>query len=201
MKVPKDTVLIEPGNIPKSCYAVKKGCFVGYEYNSGGDERVYNVLMTGSIILEANMFMGVPSPVYIRAIKNSELIRIEKQTLLHEMTEDPRLTLAIIESISGKFLSAMDQIRELKCHDATWMLCNLLLVFSDRYGVPCDNKKIIIKEKISQQILSNLLGVNRITITRIIKTLKDLGLIEQINGYYCVTDTDKMKQHLDFLDS
>ncbi|MDR1905065.1 MAG: Crp/Fnr family transcriptional regulator [Treponema sp.] len=200
VKVPKDTVIIEPGDIPQCCYAVKKGCVVGYEYNYGGDERVYNVQMMGSLILDANMFMNIPSPVYFKAVKYSELIKIEKQTLLHEMAEEPRLALDIIESISNKFLAAMDMVREVKCHNTTWMLCNLLLLFSDRYGAPYDSKKIIIKEKISQQILAGLLGVNRITITRIIKKLKALGLIEQINSYYCITDIDKMKQHLDFLD-
>jgi CRP/FNR family transcriptional regulator len=201
MKVPKNTVIIEPGVVPPYCYAVKKGCVIGYEYNSGGDERVYNVMMTGSLIMEANLFLNALCPIYFRTVKNSELIRIEKHILLHEMAKDQRLTLDIIESISDKFFSAMDQVRELKCHDTTWMLCNLLLIFSDRYGVHYDNdKRIIIKEKISQQILSNLLGVNRITITRIIKKLKDIGLIEQINGCYCITDTEKMKQHLDYLD-
>ncbi|GHV79350.1 hypothetical protein AGMMS49944_11410 [Spirochaetia bacterium] len=202
-KYPKDTVIIEPGEIPQCCYAVKKGCIIGYEYNEGGDERVYDVQMMGSLMLEALLFMnggrGIPSPVYFKAVKNSELIRIEKHALIREMQEDPRLTLDIIESISNKFFSAMDQLRELKCHDTEWRLCNLLRMFSDCYGVPHDTKKIIIAEKISQQTLSNLLGVNRISITRIMKKLRDMGLVEQINGYYCITDIDKLKRHLDFL--
>jgi CRP/FNR family transcriptional regulator len=200
-KFPAGTVIVKPGDIPKYCYAVSKGCVIGYEYTSGGDERIYNVMLMRSLILEANLLTNKPSPVYFKAIKPSELVCIDRQTLIHQITEDPHLALDIIESISYKFFSAMDMVREMKCHDATWMLCNLLLIFADRYGSPYDEKKTLIKEKVSQQLLSNILGVNRITITRIIKTLKDLGLIEQINGYYCISDVKKMKQHLDFLDS
>jgi CRP/FNR family transcriptional regulator len=202
-KYPKNTIIIEPGEIPKCCYAIKKGCVIGYEYSDGGDERVYDVMMAGSLMLDAILFMnggrGVPSPIYFKTVKNSELIQIEKQTIIREMQEDPRLTVEIIGSVANKFFSTMEQLRELKCHDAEWRLCNMLLIFSDSYGEPHDNKKILIAEKISQQILSNLLGVNRISITRLMKKLKDMGLVEQINGYYCITDIDKMKRHLDFL--
>jgi CRP/FNR family transcriptional regulator len=72
-------------------------------------------------------------------------------------------------------------------------------MFSERYGVPY-NDAVMIKEKISQQILSDLLGVNRITVNRIIKILKDAGLLFQINGYYCICDVKKLKQHMDSLD-
>jgi CRP/FNR family transcriptional regulator len=202
-KYPKNTIIVEPGTISKFCYVVKKGCVIGYEYSDSGDERVYDVQMMGSLMLEATLFMrggkGVPSPVFFKAVKNSELIRIEKQDLLRAMQEDPRLTLDIIESISNKFFSAMDQLRELKCHDAEWRLCNLLLIFSDNYGAPHDDSKILITEKISQQILSNLLGINRISVTRIMQKLKGMGLVEQINGYYCIPDREKMKRHLEFL--
>jgi CRP/FNR family transcriptional regulator len=202
-KVPKNTVIIKPGETSRFCYMIKKGCVIGYEYSDSGEERVYDVQMAGSLMLEATLFMnggrGVPSPVFFKAVKNSELIQIEKQELIRAMQEDPRLTLDIIESIANKFFSAMDQLRELKCHDAEWRLCNLLLIFADHYGVPHENKKILITEKISQQIMSNLLGINRISVTRIMQKLKGMGLVEQINDYYCIPDMEKMKHHLDFL--
>jgi CRP/FNR family transcriptional regulator len=202
-KYPKNTVLIEPGQVSRFCYAIKKGCVIGYEYSDSGEERVYDVQMMGSLMLEATLFMrggkGMPSPVFFKTVKNSELIQIDKQDLLRAMQEDTRLTLDIIESISNKFFSAMDQLRELKCHDAEWRLCNLLVIFSDNYGVPHEEKKMLITEKISQQILSNLLGINRISVTRIMQKLKGMGLVEQINGYYCIPDMEKMKRHLAFL--
>ena len=198
-KVPKNTIFIEAGDPPRYCYVLKKGCVVGFEYAPSGDERVYDIMLPQSLLLEMNLFLNKPSPVYFKAVKPSELICIERHTLLDRMRGDFRLTMAVIESLSNKFYVAMEQVRETKCHGAAWRFCNLLLMFAEFYGVPYD-KKTLIREQVSQQILSNLLGVNRITINRISTKLKDLALIEQINGLYCISDMEKLKQHMDYLD-
>ena len=65
--------------------------------------------------------------------------------------------------IEAKLFAAMDLLRQTCYHNSTWNLCNLLLIFADRFGEAYDGK-VLIKEKISQQMLSNLLGINRDTI-------------------------------------
>jgi CRP/FNR family transcriptional regulator len=199
-KLPGNSIFIEPGEIPKYCYVIKKGGVIGFEYSSNGDERIYNIMLPGSLLLEMNLILNEPSPVYFKSIKPSELICIDRHTLLKQMSDDFPLVIDIIESISYKYLAAMGQVRETKCHDTNWRFCSLLLMFADRYGVPC-NGKILIKEKINQQILSDILGVNRITVNRIIKILKDSGLLLQINGYYCICDVKKLRQYMDCLET
>jgi CRP/FNR family transcriptional regulator len=198
-KLPKGKVFVEPGEVSKYCYLVKKGEVIGFEYTLGGDERIYHIMLPGSLVLDACLLMNQPCPVYFKAIRPSELICIDRPTLLTQMSEDFGLVLNIIESISFKFFSAMAMVRETQCHDADWRLCSLLLMFADRYGVPYENKTMI-REKVSQQTLSDLLGVNRITVNRIIKKLRDMVLISQINGYYCIHDMEKLRRHMDFID-
>jgi CRP/FNR family transcriptional regulator len=115
------------------------------------------------------------------------------------MSEDFNVVINIVKSISYKFLVAMEQIRESRCHEATWRFCILLLMFAEKYGIPYEDK-VLIKEKLSQKILSDILGVNRITVNRIIKKLKDMDLIVQINNYYCIYNTERLKKHMDYLD-
>jgi CRP/FNR family transcriptional regulator len=197
--LPKNTVFIEPGDIPKYCYLVKKGCIVGFEYTPGGDEQIYNIMLPGSLMMEMNLMLNEPSPVFFKAIKPSILICIDRNTLLKEMSDDFNVVMNVVKSISYKFLAAMEQIRETRCHEATWRFCSLLLKFAEIYGIPYEDK-ILIKERISQKVLSDILGVNRITVNRIIKKLKDMDLIVQINSYYCIYNTEKLKKHMDYLE-
>jgi len=197
---PKNHILIEPGTVPDVCYVVKRGRVITSEYTPGGIERVYNFMEAPSLILECNLLMEVAVPVFFMTAMPSELVAIDRETLLAAMAEDPKLNFDIITSISDKFLAAMDQIREASTHNASWKVVNLLLIFAERFGEPYDGK-VMIKEKISQQMLSNLLGISRITTVRIIKDLKELWLIELINGYYCIRDVDKLRQHLDYLET
>ena len=191
---PKNYVIIEPGEIPSYCYIVRKGRVITFEFTPTGEERVYNFMEENSLMLEANMLMEMPAQVYFKTTAPSELVCIEKEALLRAMASDPQLTFDIVESLSNKFFAAMDQIREACSHNATWKLCNLLLIFADRFGVDYDGKTLI-QEKVSQQMMSNLLGINRITTVRIIKELKELNLVEQVNGFYCIRNIEKLKQY------
>jgi CRP/FNR family transcriptional regulator len=198
--LPKNYIIAEPGKFLDHCYIVRKGRVITYEFTPSGEERVYNFMEEGSLCLEANLLLNKPSPIYFKTAAPSELIYIGRETLMRAMAADPQITLDIIESISDKFFASMDQIRQSCCHNVSWKTCNLLLIFADRYGVPYDGK-ILIREKVSQQMLSNLLGINRITMVRALKELKELDLIEQINGYYCIRNMEKLKRHQELMDS
>ncbi len=191
---PKNHILVQAGSLPKYCYIVKQGRVIGYEYTISGEERIYNFNEKNSILCEANVLFDWDSPVSFKTAMPCELICIDKETLLEAIERDPLISMDIMESMGIKFMSAMEQIRHANVHNAAWKICDLLLIFAEHYGVAYDGK-IMIREKISQQLLSNLLGINRVTAVRAIKDLKDMGLIEQINGYYCIRDREKLRRH------
>jgi CRP/FNR family transcriptional regulator len=198
--VARRSIFIESGDIPQYCYLVKKGCIIGFEYTSGGDERVYDIMLPGSLMLEANLLLNEPSPVFFKAVKPSILVCIDRHTLLKQMNADFNLSIGIVSYISAKFLSAMEQVRGIVCHDTIWRLCNLLLMFAEYFGAQYEDKKVLIKEKLSQQILADMLGVNRITVNRIVKELKNMDLIIQINNYYCIPNIERLKKHMSYLE-
>lgn len=191
---PKDHILVRAGSKVQCCYIVKSGRVEAYEYTFGGEERIYNFNEKNSMMLEANVLFDYPAPINFKTAQPSELISIDKETLVEAIANDAEISMDIMESLAIKFMSSMEQIRHANFHNAAWKICDLLLVFAERYGVPYDGK-ILIKEKISQQLLSNLLGINRVTAVRAIKELKEMSLIEQINGYYCIRDLTRLKRH------
>lgn len=167
---------------------------VAYEYTLNGEERIYNFNEQNSLLLEANLLFDYASPISFKTARPSELVCIDKETLLNTVNTDPEVSMDIMESLATKFFSSMDQIRHANFHNAGWKICDLLLIFADRYGMPYDGK-VLIREKISQQLLSNLLGINRVTAVRAIKELKEMSLIEQINGFYCIRDIERLRRH------
>lgn len=194
----KGDVLAKAGEVPNCCYVVKKGRIMAVEGRGTNDERIYYFNESGSMILEANMLLRKAPPVSFVALTTSVLVCIERQAVLEHISVNPHIAMDLLLSISYKFLASMEQIRELTCHNVLWKTCNLLLNFAERYGEPYDGK-ILIGEKISQQMIANLLGVNRVTISRVLKELRELNLIEQINGFYCIRSVEKMKRHMDFI--
>ena len=191
---PKNHILIQAGEKPRYCYIVKYGRVVAYEYTLNGEERIYNFNEQNSLLLEANLLFDYASPISFKTARPSELVCIDQETLLNTVNTDPEVSMDIMESLATKFFSSMDQIRHANFHNAGWKICDLLLIFADRYGMPYDGK-VLIREKISQQLLSNLLGINRVTAVRAIKELKEMSLIEQINGFYWIRAIERLRRH------
>ena len=196
MKYGKNEVLIEPEQIPDCCWLVLRGRVMAYDIDVRGVERIYNFMEEGSLILECNALMHKPATVWFKTLVPSELSHITRAELLAAMAADPELNMDIIESITDKFLGAMDSVRNIFKHDVQWRMCNLLLIFADRYGVLYDGK-VLIREHISQQTIANLLCINRVTAVRTIRKLRDLALIEQVNGFYCIRDVAALKRHME----
>ena len=78
------------------------------------------------------------------------------------------------ELVIAKFLSAMGQIRISQQKPAEWKICRLLQIFMEHYGVAYDGK-ILITEKVSQQMIADMLGMNRITVAKKFKDGDALG--------------------------
>lgn len=193
-KLPANTTFIQPGEMLRCCYYVKSGIVVAGELSENGVEHEFNIMEENSLIGEVFLFTNTPSPVSFRTVKDTELICIEWETMKEQIDKDPFFAHLIMESLATKFLSAMDELRQTTSHNATWRICNLLLIFAEKYGQEYDGKVLIV-QKLSQQMMSTLLGINRITTVRIIKTLKDMRLIEQINGMYCIRSMDKLREY------
>ena len=127
------------------------------------------------------------------------LICVTKTQLTEAMKNDPQLLNALLFSVSNKFLEAMEELRKERNHSAAWRLCDTLLCFSERYGVPYDGK-VLIQKNISLQSLAAMMGVNRATAVRAMRRLRDMGLVENINGFYCVRSIDSLRRHQELLD-
>lgn len=189
-----DTVA-QAGSCPHYCYYVIEGRMMAFEYTSSTEERYYSVHDSRSLVMEADILLERDTPVSFVALTDVKARAMTREELLDALRQDNELAIEVMTGLSYKFMTAMDQIREATQCNVSWKVCNLLLNLVDRYGVPYDGK-LLIKEKISQQMMANLLRVNRITMVRAIKELRERGLIEQVNGFYCIRDRESMKAYM-----
>ena len=196
---PKGVVLISAEEVPACLYIVKSGLVAGYEELANGSERIYYLMDKNAMFLEANLMLSRPASVNFRTLEPSELIMVKKDALMRAFQEDPQISCSLFFSVSNKFLVAMDELRGSRSHSAEWMLCHLLLEFAERYGVAYDGK-VLISKSLSFQMLADMIGVNRVTAVRAMRSLRDLGLVEWINGFHCIRSPEALKTHQEWLD-
>jgi len=196
MIFPKNHEFIKPGEYTKYSYIIIKGKVASFEGLRDGEERIYHIHEKNSLFLETNLLFDQPSPVGFRTMDTVEVIRIKKRELLQAAKINAKISFALFESASDKFFSAMKQVCLVKKYNINWKISDLFLSFADYYGVPY-GEKVLIQEKFSQQMVADMLGINRITAVRAIKHLKDIGCLEQSKGRYYIVNVEKLKVYRD----
>ena len=196
---PKDYIIDFRDRAPECFYLILKGRIMVYEDSYQGEHRVYNIMRSGSLILEEYVLFPKPCPVLFKTLTHSELVEIDRCELIRAMKKDIDISLDLLESVCGKFVSSMEEMRIGPRQHAEWKICRMILSDLDNYGLPLDGG-MVVREKISHQMLADILGLNRVTVTRIIKKLRDQGLISQRNGLMFVPDIQVFLDHMDDLE-
>lgn len=195
LELPKNSVLFEAGEVPDCCYYIEQGQVVSYEFTLSGGEHVFSSNSAGAMILVPSMIITHELTLNFKTSRPSRLIRISKDVLYGILAEEPEIAADFIYLLSARLIYTIEQFRERGSHNVPWRVCNLLLSMAERNGVEYDGK-VLIREKMSQQDMANRLQANRVTVARVIKELKDYGLVEVINGFYCVRNIDQLKRHM-----
>ena len=193
---PPNTELFNAGEVPKYCYVVKAGSVIAYEYTYSGDQRIYNIMDPGSVFLEECLLFDRPCPVHFRTMTKCEIIRIEKCDLKRAFKHDIDVVMDICEALATKFLSTMEYQRLSPKQGSEWKISKMLLIFADHYGVPQKDGSLLLDRKISHQMLADILGMNRVTVSRKMKDLKENGFFDSVNGYLCFRDRAKLEEHM-----
>ncbi len=194
----KNETIIRAGEIPSACYLVKSGQVAAVAETGNGNELIFCLMEANSTFAEANVLFRRRLPVTFRAMVPTELLRIRREELEEAVHRDNELALALLEEMSDKFFAVVDENQKMKSHSAVWMLCDLLQVLIRQYGVAYDDK-ILIQKRLSIDRITSMLGVNRATTVRALRSLKDLNLLENINGYYCVRSEELLRRHQETL--
>lgn len=197
VKLPAKYELCKQDEVPACCYVIKEGRAICYDYTERGQQRIYTVFEPNSMLLEECVLHDKPCHVRFRTITPSTMQRITKCDLKKALKHDIDFVLDFTDYLSGKFLSYMEFNRLSLYRNAEWRVCKHLQILMERYGRPYDDK-ILIDEKVTQQMIADTLGINRVTISRIFQNLKGVFLM-QINGYYCIRSAELLQKHMDSL--
>ncbi|MCD8020439.1 MAG: Crp/Fnr family transcriptional regulator [Clostridiales bacterium] len=195
--VPAHQIMNKTEELTPYCYFVKKGRVICYDIDENGRKKIYSVFTANSLFLEECLLFFRPCNVYFETTIPSVLKQIERCDLMHAFKNDVDMVMDFNEYLSAKYISSMDMMRLNQHKKAEWRVCKLLEAFMDVYGVPYEGR-IMIHEKITHQMMADILGINRVTITKIFKRLRE-AFLDQINGYYCVRSRKLLHQYMDQL--
>lgn len=166
--------LIETGQV-KTC-----------RHSSKGELIVFAVLGPGDLFGELAFFAGTPRQVDALADGDVAAIWIRAPLIRKSLATDPDLSFFLLQSMANQLRVALDRLDEQRNLSATPRLARALANMASG-GAP--------KIHCTQQELSDLIGVSRVTTGQILARFEGAGLIERGYGWIGIPNPDLLKNN------
>lgn len=193
--VKKGANVLFQGEIPRKAMIVRDGFVRAYTITSSGDERVVAIYGKGDI-LPLSWILGETTNAlfYYDAITETRLMTFSKEDF-HSVLEDPACMRAVLRFVGNQYTALLLRITGLEQSRAVEKIGFTLYYLLFRYGVEKSTGVYVIELKLSQLMISNLVGLTRESSTKNLKVLKDKGIISYTSSTYTV-DKLKLEQFL-----
>lgn len=173
---------------PVYCYLVLSGMMGAFVEEPDEALSQSSFFLRGSMFLEPTVLSQLPAPLVYRAIEPTKLVRINRVDLKRAMMRHEGVFDFVMSAVAEKLNAAQEQVREAKTLDVRERVYLMLLGLAKDCGKQGSNGWIVIDLKLTQQSMSDMLSVNRVTVNTALQDLYDAQVVRKSNGRYAVRD-------------
>lgn len=190
---PGDMIYVK-GDMADKFYYIKKGRVRIFDNMPSGREITVDVIEAGHIFGES-AFGSPVRPINVQAVNEVVLIVVDMQSLADQMGRNPTLALHLLQMCSDSMDRLMNRVEEQCMLDRYGKIASFLLdvtsVESAEKGTLGGNVPF------THGDISAYLGLNRTTVSAILKYFDQKKWISCGYGKICVIERDKLEQFVE----
>lgn len=145
-------------------YYLKSGKVKIFLSSENGMEKTLTVLESGNIFGEAAFFDGMPRVSSAKTLVKSEIIAVNRQSLMNCFRREPQLAMNLLTYLSQTIRMLSAQVDTMTFLQADQRLARLLLKLASNGTVQATHED-----------LAGLAGVSRVTVSRILSHFAEYG--------------------------
>jgi CRP-like cAMP-binding protein len=152
-----------------------------------GQVSLLAILGPGDVVGEMALFDRLPRSATVTALKGCELCHLRTAALDRLAESDAAVYRQFLRMLSGRLRVGNEryaqQRMKLGCR-----LARAMLQLAHSCGEQLPDQRILIRQKVSQAELGNMVGAARENVNRQLAEWRRHGLLSRISGYYCLED-------------
>ena len=184
-KVGKGVMLFLEGDRAEGFYALLSGRVRVFKSSPMGKEYTIHQIQPGQIFAEVAIFHGNKFPANCEALEDSLVAFFPKIRFLQLIERSPQISLKIIGSLAGFLREYNLKIENLSLKEVPARIASYLLSAAERAG------PTIALETSKAELASNL-GTISETLSRALRKMRELKIIEVDNKMITILDRDKL---------
>jgi len=190
----KNEIIFHEEDTGHYMYFIKKGRLKVSRLLPNGKEMILAFHEEGEYFGEMSLIDGKTSPATVTSATSTTIYVLDK-TSFHALLDQDTINREILINLCARCRDAWAQIEVLTFHNASARVCTALHQLAEKRGIPCP-KGIEIPVKITHKELSDMVGVSRETVTRVLSSLQADSIIEIESRKIIIPDADLLIEQL-----
>lgn len=196
-----DTLLVQQGDKPQHIYLVIEGSVKTFRLDEEGHETIFRLLQPGDTCMDAVLFMGGPSPIYVQTLTPSKILMIPERIVKTHVLEDGQFATNLLQIVTKYYKNSMHQIDAMNIKSPIQRVGYYFLLKHLDKG----HDSLEFTLPFHKQSIANYLGMTPETFSRTLKKMKELGIdvkgdtIKLRDTYalclFCDSDTQALCPH------
>ena len=183
-----------PGTGQGMVYIVRSGCIRLYKVLPDGRSINLGLLGPNTIFTQEETSDGIASGSIAEAIVDSTVSIVEADTLASLIVESPDLAEAVVAGMTRRMTELQTLVEHLLVRDTAIRLASTLISLAGRFGRPTADGMTAIALPLTHQGLANMIGSNRVTVTRKLLELQDEGYVRSLGRNALAVDVEQLRQ-------
>ncbi|CAM3808435.1 Crp/Fnr family transcriptional regulator [Mesobacillus zeae] len=196
-KIKGDTILFQEGEPVQHVYVIVSGAISIGRVHMKGKEFIMKILNGEEMMLEYDLFKHSPRYFFsAKALTDCEVITVKRE-LFEEFVQSEKIAMnALVSWLGTRYLKAQMKCQDLIMNGKKGGLYSILIRLCNSYGVMTSDG-ILIDLPLTHQELANLTFGTREVVQRMLKELRELGVISYDQLKFTVKDLAYLKREVD----
>ncbi|MCL1844123.1 MAG: Crp/Fnr family transcriptional regulator [Defluviitaleaceae bacterium] len=185
----KSEIIYVQGDEASYIYYLKSGKVQIYVGSASGSEKILATFSGGSLFGKSAFFDNLPRASNARALKKSEIIRINKQMMTEIIGNYPKFAVDMLEYLSKTirvFSNQIESISFLRADKRTAMY-----IVDNLPAEPGNNQVFCTHDEIA-----GVIGASRVTVSKILREFSETGWIDTLYKAIRVNNAEALKKFI-----
>jgi CRP-like cAMP-binding protein len=184
-----------PGRGGELIYIVRTGCVRLYKSLPDGRSINLGLLGPNTVFTQDIDPDGLSSGSSAEALVDSTVSVVALDDLTDLIQRAPELASAVVHGMSRRLSELHALTEHLLARDTSVRLASTLLTLARGFGRPTADGLTAITLPMTHQTLANMIGSNRVTVTRKLIELQELGAVRSLGRNSIAVSPDKLLAH------
>ncbi|MGV8907193.1 MAG: Crp/Fnr family transcriptional regulator [Acetobacterium sp.] len=180
----KGEFLFNQGEKGENIFLIQTGKIMIQKYTEEGTKIIVDILKAGDLICENIIFAEMDYPFSGVALEDSFICGCSKVEMA-DLIKDPVILEKIFQSINNKMLDYTERMTNSALKDVQGKVYSALKLIAGRHGFQTDDG-VEIDCYLSHEDIGFLINASRVSVTRSVNDLIQMGRLEKSNRHYIV---------------